>query len=159
MDKTKMTRRTALAISAAAGGAITMGAAAAQACAAPAAAGAEVDPIFALIGRHRAAAAESERRLDLLNVADACGCNEAEAALHAADKVLSAAQKALAGATAMTFAGLHALARYAVELRKQEDELYSAEECTSWYLLPAIERSVAALVGVTPSTAALEIAS
>ncbi len=62
-----------------------------------------------------------------------CGC----------DKALDAARKALAAATATTFPGLHALARYAVELREQEDELYSAEECASWYLLPAIERSLA----------------
>jgi len=190
------------------------------------------DPIFALIERRRAAAAESERMLDLLNEADdrlpaevkelagfnigpftdmygrarseawghdeigrylerrdgetfdafqarlaethaafdrdremctrarrECGCDEAEAALHAADGALSSAQKALAAATATTLRGAHALARYAVELRDEEDETFNAEECTSWYLLPAIERSLAGLIGVTLSTPGLEVAS
>ncbi len=129
-----------------------MPAAAVQACDRTDAAG-HVDPIYAAIERHRAAAAESERMVDLANAAanralDAfqarlaeahaafgceremrerarreCGCDEAEAAEYAADKALDAARKALAAATATTFPGLHALARYAVELREQQDEL------------------------------------
>jgi hypothetical protein len=118
--KTKMTRRSALAISAAAAGA-TMTAAQASA----ATKGPDVDPIFALIERHRAAMGEAERLLDLLDAAD-------EAAELAADKALRAAQKALAAGIATTFGGVQALARYAIELREQENELFAAEECTSW---------------------------
>jgi hypothetical protein len=73
------------------------------------------------------------------------------AALHAADEALSAAQKALAAATATTPRGVRALARYAVELKDEGDETSDAEECTSWYLLPAIERSLAGLVGGMPA--------